>query len=108
MITKKHDDIAAAFMDRMSRDQCSPTLTWNYNDAGDSIVSITLTSSIRPPGQQPQANRCNVKIPVTVPKSIQGKPRDATLEQLGNDPLTIWVKMNGQPVTITLSEPVRL
>ena len=42
MITKKHDDIAQAYLDRMARDQCSPSLTWNFSDDGKKLVSVTL------------------------------------------------------------------
>jgi hypothetical protein len=100
LITKKHDDIAVAFTDRMARDQCSPGITWNFNNEGNAIVSVTVTTAMQ--------NRCRVPVPVTVPVAVYTLPAGATREQVGNDPLTIWVKMDGQPVTITLGTPLRV
>jgi hypothetical protein len=100
MITKKHDEVSAAFMDRMARDQCSPQLTWNYTPNDKAIASITLHTAT--------SNRCKVPIPVTVPTTVQNIPAGATKEQIGSDPLTIWVRMTGQPVTIPLDHPVPL
>jgi hypothetical protein len=100
MITKKHDDIAAAFLERMARDQCSPSLTWNFANDGKSIVSVMVTTATQ--------NKCKTAIPVTFPKSARSVPAGAVKEQVGNDPLTLWVKMNGSPVTIQLAEPLRV
>jgi hypothetical protein len=99
MITLKHDDIAQAFVNRMNRDQCSPGLTWNFNSAGTGIESVTVTTA--------QSNRCNVEIPVTVPAGVRGTPSGSRTERVGNDPLTIWVKMTGSPITIQLDQPIR-
>jgi hypothetical protein len=100
MITKKHDEIAQAFTDRMARDQCSPQLNWNYTPDDKAIASVTVHTAT--------ANRCKVPIPVTVPVNVASLPPGATREQIGSDPLTIWVKMTGQPVTIRLAKPVQL
>jgi hypothetical protein len=101
MITKKHDDLGQAFLDRMARDQCSPILTWNYDEPGRNIVSITLTTALQ--------NKCKVPIPVTIPvKAATPLPPGTTTEQLGNDPLTLWIRMTGNPVTINLETPVKL
>jgi hypothetical protein len=98
MITKKHDDVAQAFLDRMARDQCSPSLTWNFNQDHTRLVSVTLTTATQ--------NRCKVTIPVTFPGGVQRLPQGSTREQVGSDPLTVWVRMNGTPVTMTLSPAV--
>jgi hypothetical protein len=100
IITKKHDDIAQAFMDRMARDQCSPQMTWNYTPDDQSIASVTVHTAT--------ANRCRVPIPVTIPVNAKSIPKGATTEQIGSDSLTIWVKMEGSPVTIQLAQPVAL
>lgn len=100
MITRKHDDIAQTFMDRMARDQCSPQLTWNLTPDDKGITSVTIHTAT--------ANRCKVPIPVSVPVSVSRIPPGATKEQLGNDLLTIWVKMVGQPITIQLDQAVPL
>ena len=101
MITKKHDDLGQAFVDRMTRDQCSPFLIWNHSDDGNSIVSVTVNTNIN-------GNKCNVALPVTVPNGVGAIPRGATREQIGSDPLTIWVKLTGQPVTVQLNPPMRI
>jgi hypothetical protein len=84
----------------MTRDQCSPFLTWNYANDGLSINSVTITTAT--------GNKCGVPIPVTVPGNVGSIPKDATKEQIGADPLTIWTKMTGQPTTIQLNPPLRL
>jgi hypothetical protein len=100
MITKKHDDTAAAYIDRMARDQCSPSLTWNHSEDGNAIVSVIITTATQ--------NKCKTPIPVTFPKGVRSVPPGARKEQLGSDPLTLWVSMTGNPVTIRLSEPLKL
>jgi len=100
VITKKHDDLGQAFLDRMARDQCSPFLTWNYANDGLSINSVTVTTAT--------GNKCGVPIPVTVPGNVRAIPQGATKEQIGADPLTVWTKMTGQPTTIQLNPPLRL
>lgn len=100
MITIKHDELAQAFLNRMHRDQCSPVLTWNYSDDGNSVVSVTVGTNL--------GNKCNTAIPVTVPANIKALPMGATKEQVGSDPLTVWVTLNGQPQTIPLNPPLAL
>lgn len=99
-VTKKHDDIGQAFLDRMARDQCSPSMTLNYSDDGNFVNSITVGAFF--------GNKCIVPIPVTVPKEIKALPAGATREKLGKDALTVWVKLNGQPVTVPLNPPMPL
>jgi hypothetical protein len=98
MITKKHDDIAQAYLDRMARDQCSPSLTWNFSEDHKFLASVTLTTATQ--------NRCKVAIPVTFPSGVARLPPGSTREQVGSDPLTVWVSMNGAPVTMALSPPI--
>lgn len=80
----------------MARDACSYGLT--YAVTSGSITGVTVTAN---------GNTCGTSIPVTVP----GKVTDTqgfTTEQIGSDPLTIWVQMSGSPVTFTLSQPIAL
>jgi hypothetical protein len=101
MVTKKHDDIGQAFLDRMARDQCSPILTWNYDEGGNNIASVTLTTALQ--------NRCKVPIPVTLPVNAANPlPPGTKTEQLGSDPLTLWVMMTGSPVTVNLAQLIPL
>jgi hypothetical protein len=84
----------------MARDQCSPFLSWTYSNDGLYVNSVTVTTAT--------GNKCGVPIPVTFPGNVRSMPQGATKEQLGADPLTVWTKMTGQPVTIQLNPPLRL
>jgi hypothetical protein len=50
-------------------------------------------------------NTCTVPIPVTLPGPVTNT-QGFTTEQVGNDPLTIWVKMSGSAVKFTLTTAV--
>lgn len=96
LVTLKHADMSAAFLARFNRDKCGYTLS--YNTANSKITAVTVGSS---------DNNCAEPIPVTfpvAPTSTQG----FTTEQLGSDPLTVWVQLSGSPVTFTLSTPIAL
>ncbi len=98
VVTLKHDDLAVQFTNRMARDACGYALTWNYNAAGNAVNSVTLTAN---------GNTCSVPIPVTVPGPVTVSGGTATSDQVGNDPLTMWVTLSGSPVTLTLNTPVK-
>ncbi|KAL5344246.1 hypothetical protein ACLOAV_010816 [Pseudogymnoascus australis] len=98
IITLKHDAIATAFTDRMTRDGCNPKLTYNIDASAKAITGITVTTD---------GNQCAKPIPVTVPGSVTSTSGHAT-EKIGSDPLTVWVKMSGSPVSFDLSQPVQL
>ncbi|KAH8662888.1 hypothetical protein BGZ60DRAFT_380626 [Tricladium varicosporioides] len=97
IISLKHDDIGASFAARMARDACSPSLSYTTSPSAKTITAITLTTG--------NGNTCLAKIPVTVPGKVTST-QGFTTEQVGSDPLTIWVDMAGSPVTFTLSTPV--
>ncbi|KAF8850515.1 hypothetical protein BDZ45DRAFT_717811 [Acephala macrosclerotiorum] len=96
IVSQKHDDMAAGLASRMARDGCTPQLTYKTNPTKQKITGITLTTT---------HNNCTALIPVTVSGNVTDT-EGFTTEQLGSDPLTIWVKMSGSPVTFTLSEAV--
>jgi hypothetical protein len=96
IISLKHDDMATTFANRMARDACAPNLS--YTTSGTTITAVTVTTI---------GNTCPVVIPVTVPGKVTST-QGFTTEQIGSDPLTIWVTMKGSPVTFTLSTPVSL
>lgn len=96
MQTLKQSDLAIAFTNRMTRDGCGYTMT--YSVANNAITGVTVGAT---------GNTCSAAIPVTVPGSVTNTQGFA-LEKVGNDPLTIWVKLSGSPVTFTLSSPVAL
>jgi hypothetical protein len=88
--------MSAAFLARYNRDQCGYSLS--YATSNNQITAVTVSAT---------GNTCTDPIPVTfpvAPTSTQG----FTTEQLGSDPLTIWVQLSGSPVTFTLSTPISL
>ncbi|KAI7073828.1 hypothetical protein KC352_g42243 [Hortaea werneckii] len=97
ILTLKHDDIAALFMNRMTVDQCEPSLSWTLSIDGKSITGATLSS---------KGNSCSAPIPVTFPVSASSTGGLTTREQLGSDPLTIWTTLTGSPVSFQLDSPV--
>ncbi|KAE9978646.1 hypothetical protein Vi05172_g3830 [Venturia inaequalis] len=101
LITIKHDDLGVAFVNRMTRDQCSPYLVLNHSEDGGSVVSVTVNTNIN-------GNKCSTPLPITVPNGVGAIPKGATREQVGSDPLTVWVKLTGQPVTIQLNPPMKI
>ncbi|KAL2070954.1 hypothetical protein VTL71DRAFT_13980 [Oculimacula yallundae] len=102
MVSLKHDDIAASFASRMARDNCSPNVAMIYGPSNTTktIVGVTVTTT---------GNVCGAEIPVTLPGPvIATQARTGRSEQLGSDPLTIWLKMTGSPVMLMLQKPIIL
>lgn len=89
--------MSASFAARMARDSCGYKLTWIQS--GSSITGVQVTAN---------GNSCSQPIPVTFPTGNKPSsiPTGATTEQLGNDPYTVWVKLSGQPVTMTLATAI--
>lgn len=96
--TLKHDDTAQTFLDRMARDQCSPQLSYTYSSDGKSITGATVTAN---------GNTCSVPIPVTFPGTATASG-STTSDKVGSEPLILWAKLSGSPVTFTLGSPVKL
>jgi len=88
--------MATGFASRMARDKCAPQLNYTTDPIAKTITAITLTTT---------GNTCGATIPVTVPGTVTST-QGFTTEKLGSDPLTIWVKMAGAPITFTLTTPV--
>ncbi|KAH7317283.1 hypothetical protein BKA65DRAFT_466259 [Rhexocercosporidium sp. MPI-PUGE-AT-0058] len=97
IITKKHDDIGQAFLDRMTVDKCSPNLTYIYSADNTKITGVTLGAT---------NNSCSKPIPVQFPVSATTNASGVTNEQLGTDPLTKWTTLSGSAVTFTFSTPI--
>ncbi|PYI29701.1 hypothetical protein BP00DRAFT_448137 [Aspergillus indologenus CBS 114.80] len=96
IVTLKHQDMSAGFLARFNRDKCGYALS--YAIANNQITAVTVSAT---------GNTCSEPVPVTfpvAPTSTQG----FTTEQVGSDPLTVWVKLSGSPVTFTLSTPIAL
>jgi hypothetical protein len=84
------------FLARYQRDQCGYGLSYAVADKKITAVTVTATG-----------NTCSRPIPVTFPVAPTSTQGYAT-EQLGSDPLTVWVQLSGSPVTFTLSTPIAL
>jgi hypothetical protein len=87
-----------SFQDRMTRDACGYGITWNVDAGGKTISSLTVSSN---------GNVCGSAIPVTVPGPVTDL-QSFTTEQIGKDPLTIWVTLTGAPVSFTLKTPIAI
>jgi hypothetical protein len=97
--TLKHDDLAQAFLNRQARDLCRPSMTYTTSANGASIVGINVYTA--------GGNNCRTPIPITVPVATS-TTTGATKEQLGSDPLTLWVTMSGASRAYQFTTPYRL
>ncbi|KGO69938.1 hypothetical protein PITC_046330 [Penicillium italicum] len=96
IITLTHQEMSASFLARYNRDKCGYSLS--YATSNKKITAVTVSAT---------GNTCTDPIPVTFPVAPTSTQGFAT-EQLGADPLTVWVKLSGSPVTFTLSTPISL
>ncbi|KKY21693.1 putative extracellular serine-rich [Phaeomoniella chlamydospora] len=94
IITLKQADFTTTFAARMARDACGYGMS--YTVSKNKITGVTVTAS---------GNTCSQPIPITFPGKITSTQGFKT-EQVGNDPLTIWVKLTGSAVSFTLSTPI--
>jgi hypothetical protein len=99
LVSKKHDDLAQVFIDRMARDNCNPKLSYNYSADGRSIVAVTVTS---------EGNKCGTTIPVTFPGSAPSVSGSATADKVGSEPVIMWATLSGSAVKFTLPTAVRV
>ncbi|CAO2657843.1 Nn.00g071030.m01.CDS01 [Neocucurbitaria sp. VM-36] len=97
--TLKHDDLAQAFLNRQTRDLCRPSMTWTTSANGASIESVNVYTA--------GGNSCKTTIPITVPAAVSSTT-GATKEQLGTDPLTLWVTMSGASRNYKFSSAIKL
>ncbi|EDO01997.1 hypothetical protein SS1G_04473 [Sclerotinia sclerotiorum 1980 UF-70] len=96
LISYKHDDLAAVFLNRMTRDACGASLSYQLDITSSSITGFTLFAN---------GDTCSTPIPVTLPGPVTDT-QGATVEQIGSDPTTLWVTLSGSPVSFTLSTPL--
>jgi hypothetical protein len=87
VVSLKHDDIAAGFTQRVVRDACNYTMSWE-SESGV-ITGVTVSA--------PHVNNtCGASIPVTFPGTVRGEDvKGYVSEQIGSDPLTVWVQLGG-------------
>jgi hypothetical protein len=74
-------------------------MTWITSAEGDEIDTINVYTA--------GGNRCATPIPITVPNGVTNNT-GATNEQLGNDPLTLWVTMSGASRQYKLTKAMTL
>ncbi|KAF1961030.1 hypothetical protein CC80DRAFT_544427 [Byssothecium circinans] len=98
IITLKHDDVAKAIIARRTCDECAPSLSYQLSDDRKSITGITVSA---------KNTKCETAIPVTVPSDVSSAA-SAKKEQVGKDPLTLWVTLNGGAKTYTLASAVKI
>lgn len=96
LITLKHSDMSASFLDRYNRDACGYSLSYTISNKKITGVTVSATDS-----------SCSSPIPVTFP-SAPSDTKGFTVEQVGSDPTTVWVQLSGAPVSFTLSTPISL
>jgi hypothetical protein len=96
MVSLKQDDLAQSFLDRRARDNCGYNMAMTVDNR--KVTGVTVTAN---------GNSCSVPIPVTIPGGVVDAKGFRT-EQIGNDPLTVWVQLSGSPVTLSLRTPVSL
>lgn len=101
MITKSHDQLATVFMNRMLKDQCSPKVRLLYTTSGGvtKITGFQVTAT---------SNICSAPIPVTLPGGSVTSLQSSTTEQIGSDPVTLWIPLKGSAKTFTLTNPIVL
>lgn len=74
-------------------------MTWTTSSNGANIESVSVYTA--------GGNKCGTTIPVTVPGAV-ASTTGATKEQIGSDPLTLWVTMSGASRSYKFSIPVKL
>jgi hypothetical protein len=95
----KLDDLINVFVNRMTKDHCHPTTQLIFSTVNNATVITGFTVGA-------DNNSCPVPIPVTLPGGTVTSLQGATTEQIGSDPLTLWVTLSGQPITYTLTTPI--
>ena len=91
--------IAMSFNRRLVRDHCAPYIRWTLSNGSSQIIGFDVLAATN--------NTCSVTVPVTVPNSVKDTHGYHT-EQLGTDPLTIWVDLSGSAVHFDLDPPIKL
>lgn len=88
-----------AFAQRVARDACFPMIAYtrgSSNASSSAITSVTVYT---------ESNECEVPIPVTIPGGVVDA-KGSRIEQIGTDPETLWVQLDGEAITFDLSVPI--
>lgn len=82
------------FAARQAHDACKYRMSYRIEES--KITSVTVDA---------EDSSCGAEIPITFPVKPTST-NDFRTEQRGKDPLTVWVKLSGLPVTFDLSSPI--
>jgi len=96
LISIKIDRQAEVFLERYELEQCGHESRLVIEN--DKVVGISV-----------KATKGSCTVPITVPVNVKSSslPSDAKLEQVGNDPLTVWVPLKkGETKTIELDQTI--
>jgi hypothetical protein len=101
LINLKEDDLITVYQDRMAKDMCNPTTQLLFTTANNvtQVTGFVVGAN---------GNTCSVPIPVTLPGGTVTDLQGSTTEQIGNDPLTLWVTLSGVAKTFTLTQPISM
>jgi hypothetical protein len=97
MITLPHDAISTSFAARMARDQCNPIIRWIHT--GNTITGFEVSASNL---------NCAQPVPVTIPDGSVTSLQGSTSERIGEDPMTLWVMLNGTAKVFNLTNGIVL
>jgi len=96
LISIKIDRQAEVFLERAKLEDCGHESRLILENG--KIVGVSVT-----------ATKGSCTVPITVPVDVKSSslPSDATLEQVGHDPLTVWIPLKkGETKTIELSKSI--
>ncbi|ORX56605.1 hypothetical protein BCR36DRAFT_280357 [Piromyces finnis] len=94
LVSLKLDDLNQLSIDRYNAEQCHASYKILVKDGYATEILIN----------NPSEHDC--VLPITVPDDVV-RQSEYKFEQLGNDPLTVWVKVGANEESITLSPPLK-
>eukprot|EP00833_Pecoramyces_ruminatium_P006869 jgi/Orpsp1_1/1180901/evm.model.c7180000075072.1 len=94
LVSMKLDDLNQLSIDRLNAKKCKASYSLNITDG--TVTEIVISN--------PSAEEC--LLPLTVPADVVRKS-EYKYEQLGNDPLTVWVKVGSNAKTVKLNPPLK-
>lgn len=86
------------FNNRMILDACKPVIQYTMS-SNKTLTGFTVVAAT--------SNVCEVPIPVTVPGKVVDT-KGFRVEQVGTDPMTLWIKLDGTPSAFVLANPITL
>jgi len=93
LVSYKLDDLNQLSIDRLNTQLCNASYKLNVEDGY--LTEIIVST--------PPNSKCI--LPLTVPEDVVRKP-EFNYEQLGNDPLTVWINIDANVEVVTLDPPL--